>query len=135
MANHDNAAMTWQEALEIVVARTKAQPFRAACADDQPNAAKREACRKAVIRMAAGESGQSYPSRQEMVGNLFRSALGWARSGFKIAPREVRRERLATCEPCEKWDSIRKACRVCGCKTSAKVYVLSDKCPLNLWKQ
>jgi hypothetical protein len=79
-----------------------------------------------------GLTGQStsYPSVGQQAKNLFRSALGFARSGFKLAPRAVRRARLAICEGCEHYDLVARRCRKCGCRQSAKVWVAADKCPL-----
>src|SRR5579863_6447937 len=62
---------------------------------------------------------QAYPPLATQAANLFRSAIGFARSGFKLAPRAVRRERLAICQACEKYDPVQKRCTVCGCKNKA----------------
>ena len=79
---------------------------------------------------AAGCDKVGLPAMGVMAGNLFRSALGFARSGFKLAPRSVRRERLAICQACDKYDPIQARCTVCGCKNKAKVWVAADSCPL-----
>lgn len=44
--------MMWQEALEIVVARTRHERYRELCSDDNPDAEQRDAYRTGVIEMA-----------------------------------------------------------------------------------
>ena len=87
----------------------------------------RHICERAAAMPATG----SYPPIPQQARNLFRTALGWVRGGFKLAPRKVRRQRLAICEACDKYDQVQKRCRVCGCANSAKVWIASDQCPLN----
>lgn len=83
-------------------------------------------------RMVAGEQlPHFYPSATTQAANLFRSAIGWARSGFKITPKAERARRLAICLACPKYDSVQKRCSVCGCFNQARVFIASDSCPLN----
>ncbi len=81
----------------------------------------------------ANPSAHEYPSLKAQAMSLFRSARKFARSGFRLAPKAIRRDRLATCLGCDKYDSAQKRCRVCGCKNSAKVWLASDACPLGKW--
>ena len=125
--------MTWQQDLEIVVARTRVERYRELCADEWPD---HEFYRAEMVRMASepfplAPRPVEYPSIERQASNLFRTALGWARSGFKLAPKEVRRARLAICEACEWYDATQKRCTQCGCVNSAKVWIASDQCPLD----
>ena len=125
--------MTWEEALTIVIERTSVKRYETLCADDWHD---HEVWRAEMLRMAqeppdaAFQHMQHYPPIQQQAQNLFRSALGWARSGFKLAPRDVRQQRLAECVVCEWYDAENKRCKKCGCVNGAKVWVASDSCPL-----
>ena len=58
----------------------------------------------------------------------------FARSGFKLTPKWLRKARLAKCEePCEKWDPRQRRCMSCGCKEDVKVHILAAECPLKKW--
>jgi hypothetical protein len=119
--------MGWEDALEIVVKNTLVERYRYLCSEEYPD---RETWRREMVKMATGEAPPpAYPPVATMAGNLFRSARDWARSGFKLAPKAVRAERLAICESCPKWDSHQHRCTVCGC-TSLKFWAASSRCPL-----
>ena len=55
--------MNWQDALEIVVARTKHAPYRQLCSDanTQPAPNNRDAYRREMIRQAAGPAPDPLP--------------------------------------------------------------------------
>jgi hypothetical protein len=118
--------MNWTEALEIVVAKTSVERYRWLCSDEYHDHAK---WRTEMIRMSSGDDSPQYPPIAIQASNLFRSAIGWARSGFKLAPKAVRAERQAICDLCEKWDKVQRRCRACGC-TSLKPWAASSRCPL-----
>lgn len=122
--------MTWEEALEIVVAKTGVERYRWLCSEDNPSVRGwdgREDFRRYMVELA---TGQSFPPLATQIGNLFRSARLFAKSGFKLAPRDVRRARLAICQACPRYDHAQGRCLECGCANSAKVWIAADKCPL-----
>lgn len=127
--------MSWRDDLETVVAQTRNERFRELTADDHPD---REIWRRRMTETAGRDPGpapmpapvESYPPLAEQAVNLWRSLRGFVKSGLKLAPKAVRAERQAVCEPCEHYDAIAKRCRVCGCLGKAKVYIASDRCPL-----
>lgn len=123
--------MDWREALEVVVARTKHEPFRRACADDHPQ---RETWRARMIEMATG-APPAYPPILAMAGTGI-AAAGRAAAAF------VRREpvfvlepeyerRLAICRSCEHFDAAQARCRLCGCYARVKLSLLAERCPLD----
>jgi hypothetical protein len=85
-------------------------------------------------RSRIGTDRAKYPPIVQQARNLFRSALGLARSGFRLAPKSIRRERLEICHGCEHYDLAQERCRVCGCANSVKAWVASDGCPLPIPK-
>lgn len=50
-----------------------------------------------------------------------------------IAEPEVVTHRLVVCSQCELWIAERKRCSKCGCHTSAKVRLATEKCPDGRW--
>jgi hypothetical protein len=128
--------MDINEALDIVVSRTRHERYRWLCSDDNPDQWQREAYRHQIVAMASNEEPPqlAYPALAVQAANLFRSARDWAKSGFKLAPKAVRAERQATCDLCEKWDKVQRRCTACGC-TDLKVYALVAKCPLDKWEK
>jgi hypothetical protein len=143
--------LAWEAALEIVVAKTKHEKFRALAADSHPH---HQATRQQLLAMAdptkytyafhppqtynpslppSKLGAADYPSTGTMARNLWREIKAFVRSGGKLAPKALRLSRLAVCEPCEKWDSAQRRCRACGCKMDAKTYSLVAKCPLDKW--
>ncbi|MBX4215886.1 hypothetical protein KW797_02980 [Candidatus Parcubacteria bacterium] len=60
---------------------------------------------------------------------------GWAKKGAPLAPRNVRRERLAICQACSYYNAKGNvglgACTYpgCGC-TRAKLALATSKCPM-----
>jgi hypothetical protein len=123
--------MNWQEALEIVLERTKHERYRVLCADDHPD---HDAWREQMVAKATGEAPpeKNYPPIVTQVKNLFRAVRVFARSGFKLTPRKARLERLAICRTCEWFDESGPIarCKQCGCSNSAKVWIATDGCPL-----
>lgn len=70
------------------------------------------------------------PSVGQMATNLFRSVKAFAKSGGKLASKEVRTERKAICVACEHWTGFQ--CRKCGC-TGLKLYAAAMECPIGKW--
>ena len=122
--------MTWQDALELVVARTGHEAYRRLCADDNPDARQRDGYRRVVVKKAGGEVPAAYPPLLEQAGTAAR-ALGRAvRSGFKAVDDAEHARRLAICEACEHFDPKRGRCRKCGCKARWKARLATEHCPL-----
>ena len=117
--------MGWEEALEIVVSRTKHERFRELCAGSHP---KHEAYRQSMISQATGDFTQmsAFPPDKTQAVNLWRSIKEFVASGGKLAPKSVRAARQATCNVCPFWSGSR--CRRCGC-SGLKLYAAVAVCP------
>jgi hypothetical protein len=126
---HGNS-MTWKEAVDVVSAQRNTKRFAELCHQSNPQ---HEYWRKRVIGLALGvpPEGAHYPSAQQQARNLWVSLKRFVRSGGELAPKAERARRLAICLGCDKYDQAQKRCRVCGCKNSAKVWLASDRCPLD----
>jgi hypothetical protein len=123
--------MTWEEALVIVLERTKHEPYRKLCADEHPA---HEAWRRRMIEKATGEAPASYPGLFAMAGNLA-GALGRAIDAAVhgepvLVPAEVIEARQAICAACPEWVAEARRCRICGCYTDAKLRLACEQCPL-----
>lgn len=130
--------MDWPEALEIVVARTGHERYRALCADDHPD---HDIHRRRMIERATGEAPTpaTFPS-------LFRQAAGLAGAVARVAgavvsggpvmvPPKVYAARLAVCLSCD--DNVARSagavrCGRCGCG-GAKLALATESCPINKW--
>lgn len=123
--------MTWQEALEIVVARTGHARYRELTSADFPDEFGRNEYRRMVTEMAvnAPVTPTSYPPVATMIGSLWREMLAFVRSGGQLASKEERARRRAICEVCSFWNAAARRCTQCGCKGDIKVYSLVAKCP------
>ena len=130
--------MDWEQALEIVVARTKHERYRTLCADDHPD---REIHRARVTAKASGPapSPAAYPSLFRQAANLAGAAGRVVAAAAKgepvLASPEVRAERTAICAACEFHDAAKNRCTKCGC-TGAKLHLAPMQCPLTppRWK-
>jgi hypothetical protein len=117
--------MTWQNAMQVVVARTRHERYRWLCSDENPDVASRDGYRRLVIKMAGGDPASVPPVHVQAV-NLWRSIKAFAKSGGKLAPKSVRAARQATCNVCPHWTGFR--CGRCGC-TGLKLYSAAAECP------
>ena len=134
---HDRTMLSWQEALEINVAKTGFKGYRKRCDESHPD---HEKWRSTMIQMASEDAPQ-YPPITTTIGNAI-GAIGRvaeaAIAGKPILakPEEVSR-RLAICESnvCSKYDTAQKRCMACGCFTQAKAALETErgKCPAGLW--
>ncbi len=59
--------MTWQEAVEIVVGRTRHERYRWLTSDDNPDAWQRDRYRDIVVAMASGQPPTPGPSAPPIV--------------------------------------------------------------------
>jgi hypothetical protein len=79
------------------------------------------------------------PSLMTKAMRLRKELLIWGKAGLKLAPKEIRSERLATCKACEYFDPTGNLglgqCRApgCGC-TKVKAALLSSRCPKAKWR-
>lgn len=51
----------------------------------------------------------------------------------KVAPQELAKARLETCELCPKYVHTRGTCSACGCYMPAKTKLTKATCPLKKW--
>lgn len=84
-------------------------------------------------------------SAGELLGRFAKAMVGWSRSGFATAPKELLEKRLDTCRACPNLKardggSILQrlastvgldghSCGLCGCFVSAKARILRESCP------
>jgi len=47
---------------------------------------------------------------------------------------EIATERLSICESCEKWLSVTRQCKRCGCFMDLKTKLPNAECPLHKWE-
>ncbi len=129
--------MTLEEALDIVVATTKVERYRYLCLE-YPDEKVRKAYSEWVIKEARGENvlyvPDAYPSLREQASSLFLSLKTWVKAGMPVADRNERARRRSICETCPRFDHVQNRCRVCGCSTALKPWLLSAKCPENRWE-
>lgn len=122
--------MNWQQALEIVVTRTKHEPYRALCADDHPD---RDHWRARMVERATGKPVE-YPSLARQAGNLAGAigrAVGAIVSGEAVlVPDDVLAERRRICGSCAHHDPAADRCKLCGCWTARKQQLATESCPL-----
>jgi hypothetical protein len=127
--------MTWTDALEIVVARTSHVAFRRACADANPDVAKRDACRSAMIELAIAPSAPpAYPSLARQLTSAASAAgrtIAAVATGRPSTVDDVEtRRRLALCHVCPKYVASDDRCAVCGCRAAWKARLANEHCPL-----
>src|ERR1700678_3516231 len=118
--------MTWQEALEIVVARIRHEKNRLLTGDDHLG---RDIWRQRMVEKATGatpglpptpvKQQPVYPSALEMASNLVGAAgrfvaAWWKGDQTTVDTKEVAR-RLTICMSCPKFDSGQMRCTLCGC--------------------
>ncbi len=122
--------MTWQDALEIMVARTKHERYRWLTSDDNPDVAQREGYRASLVRQASDLPPliQQASNAIEAVGR----AVGAALTGQPVlAATHVADRRWAICAACPELEGDR--CRVCGCHMRAKSALSQEACPIGKW--
>lgn len=112
--------MTWREALEQVVARTRHERYRWLTSDDNPDAAQREGYRASLIQQASGALGA--------IGR----AIGAAVTGEPVMmSQEEQERRWAICLACEHLDG--EQCKICGCHMPIKTWGAQEHCPIDKW--
>lgn len=77
------------------------------------------------------------PTLTKQIKSFFKSMKKWAKARFALASTPVYKKRLAICKTCEFHDPSgwkgKGKCLKCGCCTSAKAKLKTEKCPLNKW--
>jgi hypothetical protein len=77
------------------------------------------------------------PTLTKQIVSFAKSMKKWAKSKFAMASKAVYEKRLSICQSCEFHDPSgwkgRGKCLKCGCCTSAKAKLKTEKCPLNKW--
>jgi hypothetical protein len=123
--------MTWERALDLVVARTGHSRYRVLCAEDNPDVAQRDAYRRLVVSEATG--GPSPPSVATMATSAIRAGAGFVASGFATVDRAEQERRLAICGACPDFDAGPGRCRLCSCYMGLKSRIAGAKCPIDKW--
>jgi hypothetical protein len=125
--------MTWEDALEIVVARTKHATYRKLCSDAHPD---HEMWRARMIEKATGEAPtpQAYPSLFTQATNLAGAAGRFVASGFAMVDQAEFDRRRGICEVCPNLDRERDRCRVCSCYLAVKPWGKAERCPEGRWE-
>lgn len=121
--------MTIQEALDIVVARTKHERFRWLCSEENPDVDQREKYRVQVVAMASKEPPR-YPSLWRQAANVAAAAGRAIVSGFAPVSEDERDRRLSICMDCEFYDHAQERCMKCGCFGRWKTFLATEHCPL-----
>ena len=150
-----NSSVTWQEALEVVVARTKHERYRTLCADSHPE---RHHYRDAVMQLALKQrpdwvdtgtavdgmvnvrpSGE-YPGIAQLARNaagaVGRVVSAAVRGEPVLASPELKATRLSVCQGgCDYYDLGQVRCKAagCGCFLEAKTGLATERCPLGKW--
>jgi hypothetical protein len=123
--------MTWEDALEIIVARTKHGPYREKCAASHPE---HEIWRQRMISTATAETPRptSFPPLATQAGNLVGAigrTIGAALTGQSVrVPPEERDKRWAQCMTCV--NLVNDRCRLCGCNSMVKIELAQERCPM-----
>lgn len=143
--------MDWREAIEIVIARTKHEPFRALCDESHPA---HEGWRLRVQEMATQPwppvadsttipaPEPELPPFREQVANFASTILDVAATaattGKVMVSPEAAQARLAVCygdadrPRCDRLTDDHR-CAECGCYMPAKARLAVAACPLDKW--
>lgn len=74
---------------------------------------------------------RKFPPLRDQVVNLASAVARFFASGLEIASPELKAERIAACQGCDRFDGSR--CRECGCQLVAKIAMASEHCPIDKW--
>lgn len=123
--------MTWQDALEIVVARTRHERYRWLCSDDNPDVEQRDGHRRHMLDQCGHVP--SYPPAVVQAGSALGAAARFVMDGFRTVDDAEQARRLTICHACEHHDAGAHRCRACGCYADVKTRVASSSCPHHKW--
>jgi hypothetical protein len=130
--------MTWEDALEVEVRRSKHERWRVLTADDHPD---HEQHRRKVVELATGipSTEATYPGLFTMAGNALAAAgrvvVAVVQGQLvKVAP-AVYYERLEICRGCEFNGEAPSGvrCMKCGCG-GLKLELATERCPVGKWE-
>jgi hypothetical protein len=152
--------MEWQEALEIVIAKTKHEAYRKACADENPQA---EIWRHRMLVKAGQEphngNGQEFQFPAQIVSqneqssqhgstdvsnpSLLTQAVNVVGAATRVVtaiatgrdikvPSHIYTQRTIICKSCEHYDCECDKCKICGCYR-LKRELATEKCPIDKW--
>ena len=83
------------------------------------------------------ELEKQHPSITAQIKSLTTSTINWVASGMPFANSELLSTRTETCKSCDQWDSSALGgtgkCNICGCSTSLKLRMTTEKCPIGKW--
>lgn len=133
----------WKAALEQVIARTGHEPYRALCAESNPQ--HRIWRQRMLDKVTRGgtplprepEVPQPYPPLVQQAGHAL-GAVGRV-VGAVITGKSVRVDRgeydrrMGICLECEFMDKVRNRCAKCGCRLSIKPWGSRESCPIGKW--
>ena len=77
------------------------------------------------------ECNNNFPPLLTQATNFISSSVNHIKTGMKIVPEEVKKERLDICSSCEYYKDNR--CAQCGCFMSIKTEWAEQECPLKKW--
>lgn len=90
------------------------------------------------VIFSSGPADAEDASLLTKAGRLRREAVKWAKAGFPMVPRAIRKARIAICLACEYFDSKGNwgmgECRAkgCGC-TNLRTFLATYDCPKKKW--
>jgi hypothetical protein len=131
--------MSWEEALEVVVARTRNERFRTVCGEDHPD---HEVWRRKVVEKATGQAPTpaEYPSLFRQAANLAgavgRVVAAAAQGEAVLVTAEVLEQRRAICLGCDlngHRESGGIRCTKCGC-LGIRLEFAALACPVGKWE-
>jgi hypothetical protein len=80
---------------------------------------------------------QTPPPLKKQIKTFVKSMAIWAKNLFPVASKKTYEKRLSICNGCEFYDPSgwggRGKCLKCGCCTSAKAKLKTEKCPIGKW--
>jgi len=124
--------MTYNEALDIVIAKTKHERFRWLCSEENPE---HNIWRNKIIELAGGKP--DYPSKIQMLKNVAGTMGDVMKSVAQGKPLQASEEeynrRKAICKDCPFFVLAHERCSKCGCYMKAKASLQAAKCPENKW--
>jgi hypothetical protein len=122
--------MTWIEALDVVVSRTKHERFRELCDESHPD---HLLWRDKIVELSGLKPRPQYPSLASQAHSLALSLWTWAKTGLKLATNYEARRRQAICHACPLYRPDSNRCGKCGCSVAIKPWLNSATCPEVRW--
>jgi hypothetical protein len=130
--------MTLEEALDIVVSRTKHGRYRELCDPAHPD------YDPSYIATVLHMAEQPWPPDPAEYPSLFRQGVSLAGAVGRVVVAAVKGEpilvsaevlagREALCRACEHHDPEQRRCRLCGCH-GAKLNLSTERCPIGKWE-